>query len=275
MEKFLVTGGAGFIGSNLCRRLVADGCFVRVVDNLLTGKEANLVDVRGDVDFICGDIGDPDVAVRAMEDIDVVLHHAALPSVPSSVDDPVLANRHCIDATQALGGTNLIGPIYSAVGRTWTSSDEERARDTDLLVEQLKELSAYAIDHGVVMGLEPLNRFETSFRTGQGGHRVSRRSSVTEALRQLRAQARALQLILQQYCNPSPGTRRRQTPGRRRPRRRQTPDPRRTRRDQTPVNPQEAARQLEETLVQDAVLIEALRALLDPDRATAFSRWRS
>jgi D-psicose/D-tagatose/L-ribulose 3-epimerase len=71
--------------------------------------------------------------------------------------------RHCIEATQALGGTNLVGPIYSAVGRTWQMTAEERARDTNLLVEQLKELSTYAADHGVVMGLEPLNRFETSF----------------------------------------------------------------------------------------------------------------
>jgi D-psicose/D-tagatose/L-ribulose 3-epimerase len=71
--------------------------------------------------------------------------------------------RHCIEATQTLGGTNLIGPIYSAVGRTWQSTAEERVRDTDLLVNQLKSLSAYAANHGVVMGIEPLNRFETSF----------------------------------------------------------------------------------------------------------------
>jgi D-psicose/D-tagatose/L-ribulose 3-epimerase len=71
--------------------------------------------------------------------------------------------RHCIEATQTLGGTNVIGPIYSAVGRTWQSTAEERARDTDLLVEQLKELSAHAAGHGVIMGIEPLNRFETSF----------------------------------------------------------------------------------------------------------------
>ena len=45
MEKFLVTGGAGFIGSNICRRLVKDGCFVRVIDNLITGKKSNLADI--------------------------------------------------------------------------------------------------------------------------------------------------------------------------------------------------------------------------------------
>ncbi|HMR68194.1 MAG TPA: sugar phosphate isomerase/epimerase family protein [Anaerolineae bacterium] len=71
--------------------------------------------------------------------------------------------RHTIEATQTLGGTNLVGPIYSAVGRTWKATAEERARDTALLVEQLQELGAYAADHGVVLGIEPINRFETSF----------------------------------------------------------------------------------------------------------------
>jgi D-psicose/D-tagatose/L-ribulose 3-epimerase len=71
--------------------------------------------------------------------------------------------RHCIEATQTLGASNLVGPIYSAVGRTWQSTADERRRDTDLLVGQLKGLADYAADHGVVMGIEPLNRFETSF----------------------------------------------------------------------------------------------------------------
>ena len=72
-------------------------------------------------------------------------------------------NKQCIDATQALGGTNLVGPIYSAVGRTWQQTPDERAHDLDVLVANLKVLAAYAGDHGVVMGIEPLNRFETSF----------------------------------------------------------------------------------------------------------------
>lgn len=71
--------------------------------------------------------------------------------------------RHCIDAAQMLGASNLVGPIYSAVGRCWQMTEAERARDTDLLVKQLKELGDYAADHGVVLGIEPLNRFETSF----------------------------------------------------------------------------------------------------------------
>jgi D-psicose/D-tagatose/L-ribulose 3-epimerase len=71
--------------------------------------------------------------------------------------------RQCVDAAQTLGATNIIGPIYSAVGRVWQSTPDERARDIDLLVKQLTGLSAYAADHGTVLCIEPLNRFETSF----------------------------------------------------------------------------------------------------------------
>ena len=71
--------------------------------------------------------------------------------------------RGAIQATQNLGATNLVGPIYSAVGRTWASTSEERARDTDLLVNQLRLLAEFAGNHGVILCIEPLNRFETSF----------------------------------------------------------------------------------------------------------------
>lgn len=70
--------------------------------------------------------------------------------------------RACIEGVRAIGGTNLIGPIYATVGRTWQSTPDERARDIDLLVSNLRALSAYAADHGVVLCIEPLNRFETS-----------------------------------------------------------------------------------------------------------------
>lgn len=71
--------------------------------------------------------------------------------------------RHCIDAVTTLGGKTVGGPLYSAVGRLWQQSSDERARDLDLLVEQLTSLSVYAEDKGVVLCNEPLNRFETSF----------------------------------------------------------------------------------------------------------------
>jgi len=71
--------------------------------------------------------------------------------------------RQCIDATHTIGGTNLVGPIYSAVGRVWQQTSEERAKDVDTLVKNLSTLAAYAGDQGVVLCIEPLNRFETSF----------------------------------------------------------------------------------------------------------------
>jgi nucleoside-diphosphate-sugar epimerase len=99
MEKFLVTGGAGFIGSNISRKLVAQGCFVRVIDNLLTGKKSNLEDIIDKIEFIEADMGDEKVAHAVMKDTDVVLHQGALPSVPRSVEDPAATHKHCVDAT--------------------------------------------------------------------------------------------------------------------------------------------------------------------------------
>ena len=98
MALYLVTGGAGFIGSHLCEELARRGERVRVVDSLITGKRANLAHVPG-VDFIEGDLADIDVAHRAAAGVDYVLHQAAIPSVPRSVSDPITSNRSNIDAT--------------------------------------------------------------------------------------------------------------------------------------------------------------------------------
>ena len=95
---YLVTGGAGFIGSHLADALVRRGHPVRVVDNFSTGKRANLAGVAG-VEILEGDLADPAVAARAVAGCDVVLHQAAIPSVPRSVKDPVTSNRANIDAT--------------------------------------------------------------------------------------------------------------------------------------------------------------------------------
>ena len=102
MERFLVTGGAGFIGSNICRKLVSQGCFVRVLDNLLTGKRTNLADIIDKIEFIEADMGDEATARSAVEGIDVILHQGALPSVPRSVADPAATHKHCLDATFTL-----------------------------------------------------------------------------------------------------------------------------------------------------------------------------
>lgn len=83
-------------------------------------------------------------------------------------DEAIRANgknyiMQAIDASYALGATNFVGPLYSAVGRTWQQSPSERAHDLDVLVATLRELARYAGDKGVVLCVEPLNRFETSF----------------------------------------------------------------------------------------------------------------
>ncbi|MBI2221457.1 MAG: SDR family oxidoreductase [Acidobacteria bacterium] len=99
MAHFLVTGGAGFIGSHLAEALVRRGDRVRVVDNLATGKRSNLAHLGGDVEFIEGDLADLEVARRAVEGCEFVLHQAAIPSVPRSIADPIASNRANIDAT--------------------------------------------------------------------------------------------------------------------------------------------------------------------------------
>jgi nucleoside-diphosphate-sugar epimerase len=98
MAHYLVTGGAGFIGSHLCEELVRRGERVRVVDSLITGKRQNLAHLP-QVEFMQGDLADIDVARRAVQGIEYVLHQAAIPSVPRSVEDPVTSNRANIDAS--------------------------------------------------------------------------------------------------------------------------------------------------------------------------------
>jgi nucleoside-diphosphate-sugar epimerase len=98
MARYLVTGGAGFIGSHLCEELTRRGETVRVVDSLITGQRANLAHISG-VEFIEGDLADMAVATRAVQGIEYVLHQAAIPSVPRSVEDPITSNRANIDAS--------------------------------------------------------------------------------------------------------------------------------------------------------------------------------
>lgn len=101
MAFYLVTGGAGFIGSHMVEALRGRGDRVRVADNFITGKRSNLAHI-GDVEVLEGDLADPAFAVRAVEGVDYVLHQAALPSVPRSVEDPITSNRANIDATLSL-----------------------------------------------------------------------------------------------------------------------------------------------------------------------------
>src|SRR3990172_315367 len=99
MSTFLVTGGAGFIGSNLVRRLLADGHKVRVLDNFSSGHLQNLAEVINDIELIEGDIRDYWTVVKAVKGTEYIFHEAALPSVPRSVDNPLTSNAVNIDGT--------------------------------------------------------------------------------------------------------------------------------------------------------------------------------
>lgn len=98
-ELYLVTGGAGFIGSHLVERLLKEGQKVRVIDNLSTGKEENIASFLSEIDFIEGDIRDLGLLKRVMEGVDYVLHQAAVPSVPRSVNDPLTTNAVNVEGT--------------------------------------------------------------------------------------------------------------------------------------------------------------------------------
>ena len=98
MAHYLVTGGAGFIGSHLAEELVRRGERVRIVDSLITGKRQNIAHLSG-VEFLQGDLAEFEVAQHAVTGVDFILHQAAIPSVPRSVLDPITSNRANIDAS--------------------------------------------------------------------------------------------------------------------------------------------------------------------------------
>ena len=95
----LVTGGAGFIGSNLADELIRRGAKVRIADNFLTGFQENLDEIEGGFDFVEADIADPEAVRKIVDGIDVIFHEAALPSVPRSVADPLETHNACVNGT--------------------------------------------------------------------------------------------------------------------------------------------------------------------------------
>jgi len=99
MSRYLVTGGAGFIGSHLSRHLVETGHDVVVLDNLSTGRRENLDDVLDRLEFVEGSITDLATVERCCEGVDCVFHQAALPSVPRSVKDPLTSDEHNVGGT--------------------------------------------------------------------------------------------------------------------------------------------------------------------------------
>ena len=127
--RALVTGGGGFIGSHVVRRLLTDGYEVRVLDNFATGRRENLLEVQDDIELVEGDIQSYERVHTAMRGCDKVAHLAALPSVPRSVQDPLTSN-----ATNVTGTLNvLLAARDEGVGRVvYASSSSVYGANPDL-----------------------------------------------------------------------------------------------------------------------------------------------
>src|SRR5215467_12484927 len=128
MSSYLVTGGAGFIGSHLAEELLRRGHRVRIADNFVTGKRQNLAHVRG-VEILEGDLADVTFAERAARGMEFVLHQAAIPSVPRSVDDPWTSNRSNIDATLSV----LLAARKAGVKRVVYAASSSAYGNTEVL----------------------------------------------------------------------------------------------------------------------------------------------
>ena len=156
MAHYLVTGGAGFIGSHLSEELVRRGHRVRVADSLITGKRGNLAHISG-VDFLEGDLADLEVARRAVDGCDYVLHQAAIPSVPRSVQDPLTSNRANVDGTLNV----LVASRDAGVKRLVFAASSSAYGDTPTLPKHetmpTNPLSPYALQK--VVGEEYLRMF--------------------------------------------------------------------------------------------------------------------
>ena len=144
---FLVTGGAGFIGSNLCEVLLKLGCRVRCLDDLSTGKQANVDSFKGNssYEFIHGDIKDFDTCMRACEGVDYVLHQAAWGSVPRSLEMPLF---YC--ANNVSGTLNMLEAARrNQVKKFVYASSSSVYGDTDILPQKEgfegNPLSPYAV----------------------------------------------------------------------------------------------------------------------------------
>ncbi len=98
-SRVLVTGGAGFIGSNLADGLLAQGAKVTILDSFITGFRENLDEITGDFNLVEGDLNDDEAVRRALDGVEIVFHEAALPSVPRSVANPVETHEACVNGT--------------------------------------------------------------------------------------------------------------------------------------------------------------------------------
>lgn len=128
MATYLVTGGAGFIGSHIASRLVRDGHTVRVLDNLSTGRRENLIDLAGQIEFMDGDITNSKSLERSLDGVDVVFHQAALASVPRSIEKPLETHNACATGTlMLLDAANRAGVrrvVYAASSSAYGDQPE-------------------------------------------------------------------------------------------------------------------------------------------------------
>ena len=143
-SKVLVTGGAGFIGSNLADELIRQGAKVKIIDDLSTGFRENLEEIKGDFDFIEGSLNDSDKLQKAVEDVEIIFHQAALPSVPRSVEDPSATHEACVNATfnllNAAKENNVKRVIYAASSSAY--GDQPTLPKVETMIP--KPLSPYA-----------------------------------------------------------------------------------------------------------------------------------
>ena len=144
--KALVTGGAGFIGSHIAAALADGGArSVRVLDDLSTGHRENLEEINGSIDFIEASLTDEEATRRALEDVEVVFHQAAIPSVPRSVNNPSATHEACVNATFSL----LLAARESGVRRVVYAASSSAYGDQPTLpkVEDMRPdpLSPYAV----------------------------------------------------------------------------------------------------------------------------------
>ena len=130
MSHYIVTGGAGFIGSAIVRSLLRGGARkVVVIDNLLTGRESNLEEVRGSIDFQRADIRNYQEIAPLIRGAEVVFHEAAIPSVPRSIDDPVPSHEVNIDGTFNV----LLAAREGQAGRVVYAASSSAYGDTEVL----------------------------------------------------------------------------------------------------------------------------------------------
>lgn len=133
---FLVTGGAGFIGSNIAEALVRRGDRVRVLDNLCTGHMANLAQLEGKIEFQTGDVADPAAVAKAVVGVDCVFHQAALASVPRSIETPLDTNAACVTGTVALldaaRKAKVRRLVYAASSSAYGDQPTSSKRESDL-----------------------------------------------------------------------------------------------------------------------------------------------